>query len=211
MNMPFDSSAHVKLMRCPMQTPGITLLAFASSMNGITMAYTSATSGSLIKRVGHHQPICRKTRSRDSVTNLIGPMRAYARALALDHDAADIFVAQAIEQSCREIDMIGSEIDIRTWLFGNLHNTFYVASRHMDGMIGNDRTLEAKPRVAGLATRQEFSAAFDSLPIAQREALFLTAGAGLSFYEAAGVCRCWVSTLERRAIAGRFRLAKTLL
>lgn len=175
------------------------------------MADTIAPSGSSTKQGDHDRPrVSRLDDARDSVASEIGSMRAYARALALDDDTADKLVTAAIAKSCAEIDTVAPGTDIRTWLFGNLHCAFHVAPRQDDSQVANDRMPLFKPRTDGLVTPEEFSAAYNALCVTQREALFLTAAAQLSFLEAAAICQCSVITLKRRAIEGRARLAITL-
>lgn len=210
-NLHYDSSARAKAMRCLKQTPEITLRDSAISGNGNTMADTFATPGASIKRIAHHQqPMSRLDDHQNSIASQIGPMRAYARALAVNRDAADMVVTAAITKSCADIDTVAPGTDIRTWLFGNLHSAFYMAPRQVDGWVVHDTTIASKPCASGNVTPETFSAAFVLLPVTQREALFLTAAARLSFRDAATVCGCSVIMLKRRAIAGRARLSMIL-
>lgn len=175
------------------------------------MADTFAPSRSSNKQGDQNQqPRSRVGDPRDSVARQIGPMRAYARTLAVDRDAADIFVMRAIAKACEEIDTCPPQADIRTWLFGILRSAFYVAPRQSDERVANDRMPLSKPRVDDRVTPDAFRAAFDALCAAQREALFLTVAAQMSFADAADVCGCSVITLKRHAIEGRMRLAYTL-
>lgn len=175
------------------------------------MADTIALSESSTKRGDQHlKPTSGWADPRGCVASQIAPMRGYARALAVDHEAADGFVTTAITKACGEIDTFALETDIRTWLFGILRSAFYVAPHQADGRIANGRMPVLKPRVDGHVTPEEFRAAFDALCVAEREALFLTVAAQMSFADAAAVCSCSVITLKRHAIAGRTRLAITL-
>jgi len=48
------------------------------------------------------------------------------------------------------------------------------------------------------------------LPHEQREAVVLVGGAGLSYEEAAKMCRCAVGTMKSRVFRGRARLAELM-
>ncbi|WP_322892224.1 MULTISPECIES: hypothetical protein [unclassified Yoonia] len=175
------------------------------------MADTIAPSRSSTNQADQHLPeVSRCGDPRTSVASQIGPMRAYARALVVDGDAADVFVTKAIAKACEEIDRFAPEADIRTWLFGILRSAFDVVPHQGDGRVANVRGPLSRPRVDGHVTPEEFTAAFNALGVAQREALFLTVAAQMSFADAAAVCKCSVITLKRHAIAGRTRLAITL-
>lgn len=175
------------------------------------MADTIATSGPpLGQGTSLQSPISGLGDPRTSVASQIGPMRAYARALAVDCEAADGFVTKAIAKACDEIDTVAPGTDIPTWLFGTLHSAFYRAPHQGDAPVDNNKMPFLKPRVDGHVTPQEFRVAFNSLSVAQREALFLTTAAQMPFADAAAVCRCSVITLKRRAIEGRTQLAITL-
>lgn len=147
---------------------------------------------------------------RTSVASQIGPMRAYARALAVDCEAADGFVTTAIAKACDEIDTVAPGTDIRTWLFSTLHSAFHVSPHAVADKAANDSMPVSAPSADGPVTPEAFSFAFNALCVTQREALFLTAAAQMSFSEAAAVCKCSVITMKRRAIEGRTRLAITL-
>lgn len=211
MGVSFDSSAHVKSLRCLTQTPEITMRDSVITRSETRMPQTTATLCSSIKRINHPlQPRGRSDDPRDSVSGQIGPMRAYARALAVNHEAADMFVKIALLASCKEIDSVEPGTDLRTWLFSNLHCAFHLAPRQPDVRSAIDTMSVYEPHPEGLITPREFDTAFASLPVAQREALFLTVAARLSFDDAATVCRCSAITLKRHAIEGRTSLAIAL-
>ncbi len=56
----------------------------------------------------------------------------------------------------------------------------------------------------------DFREALQQLPPDQREALILIGGSGLSYEEAASVCRCAVGTMKSRVNRARSRLAELL-
>ena len=143
----------------------------------------------------------------DTLTH-IGPMRAYALALTLDHAAAENLVADAITDAWQKTGASGPQTDVRTWLFTSLHDRFHAAQPATDDASLNGRFF--RHRAACTIATERFCHAFKSLTLHQREALILTAAACLSPAEAASVCGCTIRTLENHAQAGRQRLAAIL-
>jgi RNA polymerase sigma-70 factor (ECF subfamily) len=56
----------------------------------------------------------------------------------------------------------------------------------------------------------EFRDALAQLPYDQREAIVLVGGAGVSYQEAARICRCAVGTVKSRVFRARERLAELM-
>lgn len=56
----------------------------------------------------------------------------------------------------------------------------------------------------------DFLAAFEQLPVEQREALILVGASGFAYHEAAEMCGTAVGTIKSRVNRGRARLAELL-
>ena len=75
---------------------------------------------------------------------------------------------------------------------------------HFVGILTSQPGQESRLRFA------EFQAALAALPPDQRRALLLVGATGLSYDEAAAICRCPPGTIKSRANRGRAKLAALL-
>jgi RNA polymerase sigma-70 factor (ECF subfamily) len=141
-------------------------------------------------------------------------MRAFALSLCHRRDRVDDLVQEALLRAITNIESFKGG-NLTAWLFTILRNNFlneYRKSRHevsdAEGYFVG--TLTSQPDQEAHLRLDELRRALAQLPHEQREAVVLVGGAGLSYEEAARICRCAVGTMKSRAFRARARLAELM-
>ena len=152
---------------------------------------------------------------QDAMIRTIPQLRAFAKALCGHADAADDLVQDTLLRAIAKIDSFKPGTNMRAWLFTILRNHFCNEYRKRRREVTNSdgffvSTMTAQPEQDGHMQLAEFRDALAQLPDDQREAVILVGGAGLSYDEAAEICRCPVGTVKSRANRGRMRLAELM-
>lgn len=142
-------------------------------------------------------------------------MRGYARALCRRQHLADDLVQETLLKAWEHRNNLNDSSAMKSWLFAILRNAYF-ASKHrarreiedVDGayalQVGVPATQAYDLEVAVVMT------ALDSLDAPQREALLLVCVEGLSYADAAEICRCKVGTIKSRVNRGRHELQSVL-
>ncbi len=145
----------------------------------------------------------------------IPDMRAFALSLCHQPDRVDDLVQDALLRAIANIQSFTPGTNMTAWLFTILRNHFlneYRKSRRevsdTDGYFVGAMT--SQPEQEAHIQIEEFRDALAQLPNDQREAVVLVGGAGLSYDEAAKICRCAVGTMKSRVFRGRTRLAELM-
>jgi len=141
-------------------------------------------------------------------------MRAFALSLCHKRDRVDDLVQEALLRAITNIQSFKGG-NMTAWLFTILRNNFlneYRKSRHevSDAEGYFVATMTSQPDQEAHLQLAEFRSALARLPHEQREAVVLVGGAGLSYEEAARLCRCAVGTMKSRAFRARARLAELM-
>jgi RNA polymerase sigma-70 factor, ECF subfamily len=141
-------------------------------------------------------------------------MRAFALSLCHQRDRVDDLVQEALLRALNSIQSFKGG-NLTAWLFTILRNNFlneYRKSRHevADASGYFVGTMTTQPDQDAHLQLDEFRDALAQLPYEQREAVVLVGGAGLSYEEAARICRCAVGTMKSRVFRGRARLAELM-
>lgn len=145
----------------------------------------------------------------DEIEAAIPGLRAFARALVRDHEAADDLVQDTLEAAIARQGQWRGEGALRGWLCRILMNRFRDGLRRQRPV-----TLAVVPEVVDVASARraegrlalaEVHAAMGQLPEDQRAALLLVALEGMSLAEAARAMGCTEGTLASRL--GRARAA----
>ena len=141
-------------------------------------------------------------------------MRAFALSLCHKRDRVDDLVQEALLRAITNIQSFKGG-NMTAWLFTILRNNFlneYRKSRHevSDAEGYFVATMTSQPDQEAHLWLAEFRSALARLPHEQREAVVLVGGAGLSYEEAARLCRCAVGTMKSRAFRARARLAELM-
>lgn len=152
---------------------------------------------------------------RDALAGLLPELRAFARLLAGSRAEADDLVQEGLLRMLRALGSFEPGTNLRAWAFTVLRNAFYEGHRRRRREAAR---LEARPPAEeGVAAPQEAQAGMRdlarglaALPPSLREALVLVGAQGLSYEEAAAVCRVPVGTMKVRVLRARRRLAAAL-
>lgn len=145
----------------------------------------------------------------------IPDLRAFALSLCHRRDRVDDLVQEALLRAIANIRLFEPGTNMRAWLFTILRNNFineYRKSRYEVADVGEHYvgSISSQPEQEAHIQFDEFRDALAQLPHDQREAVVLVGGAGLSYEEAAKICRCAVGTMKSRTFRGRARLAELM-
>jgi len=142
-------------------------------------------------------------------------LHGFALALCRHADRADDLVQEALLHAIDKIESFKPGTNMAAWLFTILRNHFRNEYRKRrrevsDGGEYFAGIMAAQPEQESRIRFAEFRGALAQLPDEQREALMLVGASGLSYDEAAAICRCPVGTIKSRTYRGRMRLAELL-
>lgn len=141
-------------------------------------------------------------------------LRRYARALLRDKERADDLVQDTIERALHKIHLFQRGTDLRAWLFTMMHNQHVNLIRRAVRQ-GQTFTVEKvhlpspATQLTGLELR-DLERALQRLPEEQRTTLLLIGLEGMSYDEAARVCKVPVGTVRSRISRARAALRQML-
>lgn len=147
----------------------------------------------------------------DEIEAAIPGLRAYARALLRDREAADDLVQDTLEVALSRQAQWRHDGPLRSWLCRILLNRFRDGLRRRRpvaavlALVPDPPDPSASRQAESRLALAEVHAAMGRLPEDQRAALLLVALEGMSLAEAAGVLGCAEGTLASRL--GRARMA----
>jgi RNA polymerase sigma-70 factor, ECF subfamily len=151
---------------------------------------------------------------RDMVA-AIPRLRAFAVSLCGNPDRADDLVQETLAKALLNIKSFTIGTNLLAWLFTILRNAYYSEFRKrrrevadIDGSLSG--MLVSKANQDDHMEYLDFREALQKLPPDQREALVLIGASGLSYEEAAEICKCAVGTMKSRVSRARSRLAELL-
>ena len=148
----------------------------------------------------------------DQIEAAIPGLRAYARALLRDREAADDLVQDTLEAALARQTQWRGDGPLRAWLARILMNRFRDGLRRKRPetivltLVPDPADLSATRAAEGRLALAEVHAAMGRLPEDQRAALLLVALEGMSLAEAASVLGCAEGTLASRLARGRAAL-----
>jgi RNA polymerase sigma-70 factor (ECF subfamily) len=152
---------------------------------------------------------------KDDIVALLPDMRAFARFLFREREAADDLVQNTILSALDKQEQFEAGTNLKGWMFTIMRNRFYSdlrAQRRRPTTIEDVETMPV-PAVdnpeAALELR-ELSSALWKLSPQSREALILVGAGGFSYEEAAQLCDCSVGTLKARVSRARKLLSDQL-
>jgi RNA polymerase sigma-70 factor, ECF subfamily len=142
-------------------------------------------------------------------------LRAFAVSLCGNPDRADDLVQETLAKALLNIKSFTIGTNLLAWLFTILRNAYYSEFRKrrrevadIDGSLSG--MLVSKANQDDHMEYLDFREALQKLPPDQREALVLIGASGLSYEEAAEICKCAVGTMKSRVSRARTRLAELL-
>jgi RNA polymerase sigma-70 factor (ECF subfamily) len=147
----------------------------------------------------------------EDILGTIPALRLYAFFLARSHHQADDLVQDTLERAWRRRDTFRPGSNPKAWLFRILRNRFtdeYRRNRNtVEDVDGRNAALLQYPADQHWRLQYgELLMAISALPIATRDAILLTMGAGLSHEDAADVLGCPLGTLKSRIRRARANL-----
>ncbi len=161
-------------------------------------------------------PACaRDSMIKDEIVTLLPDLRAFARFMCREREAADELVQNTILAALDKQEQFTPGTNLKGWLFTIMRNRFYSdlrTQRRRPSAIDDPATV-ALPAVdnpeATLQLKELSSALWDLRPQA-REALILVGAGGFTYEEAAALCECSVGTLKARVSRARKQLAEKM-
>ena len=152
---------------------------------------------------------------RTGLIELIPFLRAFARTLCGNADAADDLAQEALAKAWQARNSFTAGTNLKAWLFTILRNQFYSQRRRAWRQAPWDEA--AAERIPGSNGQQSWAAelsdtarALSVLSDEQREALILVGVAGFSYEEASRICHCAVGTVKSRVARARSTLLAIL-
>ena len=146
---------------------------------------------------------------------LVPFLRAFARSLTGNYEAADDLVQETMVKAWQSRDTFEMGTNLKAWLFTILRNQFYSDRRRAWRQAPWDQ--DAAERMPGTSQDQNWAAdlsdttrALKLLPDEQREALILVGAGGFSYMDAAAIVKCNVGTVKSRVARARKALLAIL-
>jgi RNA polymerase sigma-70 factor, ECF subfamily len=152
---------------------------------------------------------------RTELLGLIPFLRAFARSLCGNQEAADDLAQETLVKAWQSRETFIPGTNLKAWLFTILRNQFYSDRRRAWRQAPWDQ--EAAERIPGGGNDQSWAAelsdtarALRCLSDEQREALILVGAGGFSYEDAARICACAVGTVKSRVARARKALIAIL-
>jgi RNA polymerase sigma-70 factor (ECF subfamily) len=149
---------------------------------------------------------------RDELVRWLPNLRAFALSLTQSAEHSDDLVQDTLVKALSNPDKFQMGTNLRAWLFTILRNSFYNDIRykkyHPSAPIDevDPSSLEMRATQEKYIEFQDVLKGLAHLVPEQREAIILIAAEGLSYEEAAVICKCPVGTVKSRLSRARQRL-----
>jgi RNA polymerase sigma-70 factor (ECF subfamily) len=152
---------------------------------------------------------------KDDVVALLPDLRAFARFMCREREAADDLVQNTILQALDKQGQFEAGTNVKAWLFTIMRNRFYSdlrAQRRRPAPIDETTAapLAAVDNPEATLELKELTSALWKLSPESREALILIGAGGFSYEEAAKLCGCAIGTLKARVSRARKHLAEQM-
>jgi RNA polymerase sigma-70 factor, ECF subfamily len=146
---------------------------------------------------------------------LIPGLRAFARSLCGNSDAADDLVQESLLRAWASQESYQEGTNLKAWIFTILRNHFYNELRKRKRYVSMPNESAVLETVTGenqsaALHLQDLARELDRLPPDQRDALLLVSVEGFSYEECARICDCAVGTIKSRVARARRELEKRL-
>ena len=151
----------------------------------------------------------------DDIVALLPDMRALARFMCREREAADDLVQNTVLAALDKQQQFAPGTNLKGWLFTIMRNRFYSdlrSQRRRPSGVDSDQAapLAAVDNPEATVAIKELSSALWQLSAQAREALILVGAGGFSYEEASRLCGCTVGTLKVRVSRARKQLADKL-
>jgi RNA polymerase sigma-70 factor, ECF subfamily len=152
---------------------------------------------------------------KDDIVAAIPKLRAFAISLCGRTSLADDLVQETLMRALDKINSFEPGTNLMAWLYTILRHAFYTDIRKRKRDVADpDDVYSAKLTTPADQEAHieflDFSRAFAALSLEHREALVLVGASGLSYEDAAQICKCPVGTMKSRVNRARSRLAELL-
>jgi len=152
---------------------------------------------------------------RDDLLAEIKNLRAFAISLSGSVSVADDLVQETLLRAWSKSDKFQPGTSLRAWLFTILRNIYYSNYRKRSREVQDSEGLYARRVVVpgdqeSHLDLEDFRRAMAKLPAEQREVLTLVGASGLSYEEAAEICRVEIGTIKSRLSRARAKLVDLL-
>jgi RNA polymerase sigma-70 factor (ECF subfamily) len=142
-------------------------------------------------------------------------LRAFAISLSGSVSLADDLVQETLLRAWSKSDKFQLGTSLRAWLFTILRNIYYSNYRKRSREVQDSEGVYARRlTVAGDQEShldlEDFRKALSKLPVEQREVLTLVGASGLSYEEAAAICKVEIGTIKSRLSRARSKLVELL-
>jgi len=149
------------------------------------------------------------------LTALLPTLRAFGRSLCKDIMFADDLVQETMLKAWNHRNRFHPGSNMKVWLLTILRHHYYSTLRPRKYEVedpGDEhaRRIAVQPEHEAAAELEELVRALMILPNRQREALLLVCADGLSYEQAANLCRCAIGTIRSRIARGRNQLMAAL-
>lgn len=142
-----------------------------------------------------------------SLTRLMPEFRAFARSVAVNPSDSDDLVQDAMERALRSDGVPEDVTSLRRWMFRVIRNLNIDTVRKIrvrrEYSTAQTRLYDEMPATSDTARDTLVRIAFDALPPATREVLFLVDIMGLKYAEAADVLEVPTGTVMSRVSRAR--------
>ena len=151
---------------------------------------------------------------RDGLLASIPKLRKFALALTHNRAMADDLVQETLVRAWANHHQFTRGTSLGSWLYTILRNEcFSQARRRRREVVGSgidSAALGMPPNQQGALDIQNLQLALTKIPVRQREALLLIGAEGLTYEEAAHICKVRVGTIKSRVSRARCRLSEIL-
>lgn len=152
---------------------------------------------------------------KSELISVLPHLRAFARSLTGQRDAADDLVQDALTKAWASRDRFEPGTSMKAWTFMILRNSYISQMRRR--RFTSDWDEERAARVLVISASQDgnlelgdLHRALQVLPEQQREALILVGAGGLSYEEVAQICGVAIGTVKSRVARARAALASLI-
>ena len=146
---------------------------------------------------------------------LIPDMRAFARSLCRDVTEADDLIQDTLVSAWRGRGGYTPHTNLKAWVYRIMRNQFYSGKRRswrvsqLDPRVAEE-TLVAVTNPTSALELEDVRRAMLELTDKYRQALTLVAVGGLTYEDAARICKCPLGTMKSRVNRARDKLAELL-
>ena len=154
-------------------------------------------------------------RTQAAMLSAVPTLRQFAISLCRNADRADDLVQDTLVRAIAHIDSFRPGTNLDAWLVTILRNRFFSVCREQNRTVQDvdgtyAESLESVPEQVGWSIAKDLRESLQKLEPNQRQALILVGGSGLSYEEAAVICKCEVGTVKSRVHRARIELASLM-